>query len=359
MNIKEIIKAVVPAGLKKRIIEKRQFTRCEEKYREICDKRKEKPLIFLLATPNHGNVGDQAIAIAELSFLDHEFIDHHIVEISFQEYAFMKELLVKWVQPQDVLCYHGGGNMGIQYFECEYVFRDIIQRFPENRIVSFPQTMFYGESEKGIRELKNSQRIYNAHFNLTLTARETFSYDVMKEAYPACKVILTPDIVLYYNGIKESQRYGAMTCLRSDVEKNLSVEAQQYIFHKLEQDFHKVNKSDTVVMQDYVSKQERFGILERKLQEFRCAEVVVTDRLHGMVFAYLTHTPCIVFSNYNYKVSGVYEWIRNNDFIAFVQSIDEFDAALSSVLHAKGYETFDCEKFLPLKEAILGRQDEI
>lgn len=352
MNLKETIKKIIPKNIKKEIIRKREERYCKEKQIEIKVKRNEKPLIFLLATPNHGNIGDQAIAIAEMEFLHNELSDFNVIEISFNEYLFSKSVISNWIKDDDTICYHGGGNMGIQYFECEEVFRDIIKRFPNNKIVSFPQTIYYGNSDKGINEFEESKKIYNAHSHLTLTARETVSYEIMKNAYTNCDIILTPDIVLYHTEKKGSVRNGALTCLRSDVEKTLKDADQKYIFGKLEKEFPFIKKSDTIVSKEYIATQERENVFENKLQEFRDAEVVVSDRLHGMVFAYLTQTPCVIFSNYNYKVAGVYEWIKENDFIKFVKNIDEFDNALSFVLNSSQYKEFDHTLFEPLKNAI-------
>ena len=54
-----------------------------------------------------------------------------------------------------------------------------------------------------------------------------------------------------------------------------------------------------------------------KLQEFSTARLVITDRLHGMVFAAITGTACIAFRNYNYKIEGTYEWIEYLQYIQF------------------------------------------
>lgn len=38
---------------------------------------------------------------------------------------------------------------------------------------------------------------------------------------------------------------------------------------------------------------------------------MVTDRLHGMIFAYLAGTPCVFLDNKTKKVSGVYNtWLK-------------------------------------------------
>lgn len=52
--------------------------------------------------------------------------------------------------------------------------------------------------------------------------------------------------------------------------------------------------------------------------------MVITDRLHGMIFAAITGTPCIAFDNISKKVSGVYKWIESLEYIKVVNSFEEF-----------------------------------
>ena len=49
-------------------------------------------------------------------------------------------------------------------------------------------------------------------------------------------------------------------------------------------------------MDDYC-KENREQLLKQKIEEFQSAELVITDRLHGMIFSVITGTPCIAFDN--------------------------------------------------------------
>lgn len=52
------------------------------------------------------------------------------------------------------------------------------------------------------------------------------------------------------------------------------------------------------------------------MKRIEACSVLVTDRLHGMIFAYITGTPCIVMDNKTNKVFGVYEeWLSDVDWI--------------------------------------------
>ncbi|MBQ2986135.1 MAG: polysaccharide pyruvyl transferase family protein [Tyzzerella sp.] len=294
--------------------------------------RKSKNIIYLLATPNHGNVGDQAIAKAEVEFLENEFSQFHVVEVMFNEYLEWKENLTALISPEEIIMYHGGGNMGTEYFECETVFRDIVKRFPNNWIISFPQTVYYDDSPESQEQFEISKEIYATNQRLILTAREKKSYKIMKEAYGNYnRVLFVPDIVLYMQRIDADSRKGVLTCLRNDVERSLSETDHKEIYSVLREWYTEIKKSDTVVDLDYVSKYMRPEVVNGKLEEFKKSELVVTDRLHGMVFSYLTHTPCIVLSNYNHKVCGLYEWIKDSSIIALIEDVKELRDAMTVV----------------------------
>ena len=62
----------------------------------------------------------------------------------------------------------------------------------------------------------------------------------------------------------------------------------------------------------------------KKITEFSKYKVVVTDRLHGMIFSLLSKTPCIVFDNKTKKVSESLKWINRINSVLLVQSeVDE------------------------------------
>ena len=60
-----------------------------------------------------------------------------------------------------------------------------------------------------------------------------------------------------------------------------------------------------------------------KYIKFRECELVITDRIHGMIFAAITGTPCIAMSNYNHKVKGTYKWIEPLEYIKFAENIND------------------------------------
>lgn len=283
-----------------------------------------KKKIYIFNTPVHNNIGDSAIAYAEILFLNKHFKDKYkIIEVTNQELNRFRNLFRKLVKKNDIVMLHGGGNMGIEWFIEEQERRNIIKMFPNNKIISWPQTIFYGESKQGKIEFENSKFIYNQHKDLTFIAREEVSYRIMKQAYNKCNVILTPDIVLSMNELKNNYRRKNITfCFRKDSEKILKNKDKDIMIAECKK------ISDSIVFTDMISetqvtKENRIEIIKDKFKDFQKSKLVITDRLHGMVFCAISGTPCITFGNYNQKVKGTYEWIKNLNYIKYVDNVDD------------------------------------
>jgi pyruvyl transferase EpsI len=95
--------------------------------------------------------------------------------------------------------------------------------------------------------------------------------------------------------------------------------------------------TDTVLPRR-VSPDGRESALEAKLDEFRKAKVVMTDRLHGMVFSAITATPCIAFPNSYHKMEGLYRWLRELPYIRFARGLSEVPAHLEELWAMNGTE---------------------
>lgn len=299
--------------------------------REIYSNNKYQKKIFVLGTPHHGNLGDQAIAYAEIKFLQENFKEYEVIEVNISEYYAHFYFFKKCINLNDIIVLHGGGNLGNEYIYDENIRRDIIQAFPQNKIILFPQTMYFTKDTLGREELNKSKEIYSQHRYLTLIAREKISYEAMKEQFNNNKVLLAPDIVLYLDEREEKyKRSGAMLCLRNDVESKLNYRERQYILRKLEERYGNVNITDTLIKRN-VSKNERNEILKNKWNEFKNTELVITDRIHGMIFAAITGTPCIALSNYNHKVKGTYEWIKDEDYIKYIDDLDDLEKCINDL----------------------------
>lgn len=288
--------------------------------------------IILVNTPTYPNLGDQAIAIAEIKFIEDYFPDDTLVELHDDIFFDQIKKAKKYITDNDVIVCSGGGNMGTDYFWCEKVRQTVIKMFPNNKIVVFPQTIFFANNRKAQKALRKSMEIYNSHSHLQICAREQKSYDVLTENYKNCKVVMVPDIVLYLQPKFEEERTTALLCFRNDREKAVSEDVRNGIICTMKQRGYTVKLSDTV-LGGKVAVQERKTILWEKLREFAGAKVVVTDRLHGMIFSYITKTPCVVLPNYNHKVEGFYAWFEKHDnrSVKLIKAMDHFEKTLDAL----------------------------
>ena len=105
-----------------------------------------------------------------------------------------------------------------------------------------------------------------------------------------------------------------------------------------------------------VSQPDRPRELERKWREFCGAELVITDRLHGMIFACITSTPCIVLDNYNHKIRNFYRsWLSDVPNIRFAEQVEDI-LPLTRELLEQGSIPWNAgqlaEKYAPLLDAL-------
>ncbi|MGV8984108.1 polysaccharide pyruvyl transferase family protein [Clostridium sp.] len=322
--------------------------------KHLYDNSKNIQRIFIFGTPSHGNLGDHAIAYAQRKMVEDYFPDCRIIEIVTDDVNKHMKSLRKAVNKNDILLFCGGGNLGDEYFWEEESRRRIISKFPNNNIIIFPQTIYFKKDKFGEKQLKITRKIYNKHKNLTIVAREKISFDLMIQAFQNNNVILTPDIVMYLNKTDLTiQRKGALICTRSDMESTLTDEKKNSIRSTVQKYYDNISTTDTVV-DHLIPSEQREEELNLKFSEFRKAELVITDRLHGMVFAAITSTPCIVIGNYNHKVKGTYQWLKHLSYIKFIESIDEIDKYIREL---KGMENtpYDSEFAMEYYQKIINK----
>ena len=293
---------------------------------------------YVLGTPEHTNIGDSAIAIAELLFLKKIVQDSsRVKEITFHEMWKYHQILERGSKNSCHFFWHGGGNMGDLWFEEESFRRRFIVNQYAAKPVIFPQTLFYSDTPLGRKARKESIEVYNVP-EVTLVAREQKSYEKMKEIYPQAHVMLTPDIVLSADmarfGATPTTRCGVLMVTRNDLEKTVD----NSIWRELKNEFEALGLSvcqTDMFSTGSVKKETRDELVRSKMQEFCGAQLIVTDRLHGMVFAALTGTPCIVFRCNNHKVKGTYDWISYLDYIRFAETIEDAKTCIPDLLAMK------------------------
>lgn len=276
----------------------------------------DRPRCFFMDAASYGNLGDQAIALAIEMFLRDCLGEENVLVISEKDVLKYLNSLKRQINSSDLIVLSGGGNMGDMYPRYEAIRRVVVQAFPRNRIVIFPQTLDYREDAYGQRELRRSAHVYSKHEKLYICAREHESYKLMRNMYP--NVILIPDIVFYLYGKLEfadkNPKQGVGICFRHDRESVLTASQEEELIKLCTQessaDEHLTTMSEK--SSAFMTYEDRKMAVSEKLEEFAQYKLVITDRLHGMIFSILAGTPCLAFDNSNHKISGVYSWLKDS-----------------------------------------------
>lgn len=158
--------------------------------------------------------------------------------------------------------------MGSQWLDEENMIREIVEKFPNNKIIIFPATIYYKDDKQGKREFETSLKIYQKHKQLIICTREKKSYEFAKHNYKNAQILLTPDIVLYMNKQQTNSREGILLCLRQDVEKNINLEQTQMIEDTVKKYSDNIKYTDTVVHRGIYGN-ERQILFEKTKRVFR------------------------------------------------------------------------------------------
>ncbi|MFN2744358.1 MULTISPECIES: polysaccharide pyruvyl transferase family protein [unclassified Bacillus (in: firmicutes)] len=280
---------------------------------------KGKKKIILTLIPSHDNLGDHAIALASRTFVENEFADFEVIEIGINEIYKHAKALRRIRHPEDMVFIIGGGNMGDLYRHEEWTRRFIMKKFKHYKIVQLPATAHFSETPYGQRELKRAKKIYNAHPRLLMMARDETTYQFMKRHFSKQTILKQPDMVLYLKKEQQTERDGVFVCLREDKESFLKPEERKTLLSAVRDEYGEA-KTFTTTIGKRVSRVSREKELNQLWNRLRGAEVVVTDRLHGMIFCAITGTPCVVIRSFDHKVVEGFRWLQHVPFMKLVEN---------------------------------------
>lgn len=339
--------------IKRKIIQIRDYINAYKHFKKTI-KKTSVQRIFLFSTPIHRNIGDHAIVKATLTFLEDKFKYHEVVEIPRQYINFFIKNF--HVNKDDIVLIHGGGFFGNLYPVEAVAFLNVIDNYKENKIIVFPQTIYIDETkemsytyfEKGIKKAKN----------ITFFAREEQSYRIAKQSGFFNSVHLVPDIVLYLNQMPvNTNKSGILLVLREDDEitRNFDLAKLEKIFKS---EFQIVLEKSSTMSEYSISPNQREKAVNDKIEEFSKYNLVITDRLHGMIFSYLANTNCLAIDNKTKKSSEVYKaWLQQFENISLLdKELNEEELAYLAIklMESQSFDKkiFDKNYFNPIFDEI-------
>ena len=308
-------------------------------HKKLYDYQSKKNKIFLVDTPIHGNLGDHAITVAEKRLLNSLYPNAQLIELLHNDLKYCKKDILALIKSDDVLYVHGGGFIGSLWKNEHDVFIDLLKNFKTNKIIVFPQTVFFNKEDKKL--LKEFMSVLNDCSNLTMLLRDKQSFNFMKSLNVCCNLQYSPDVVMtlpYDDSMKRNDRI--LLCLRHDKEK---VNDFSNLIKVLNDNNISYDYTDTVIDKDIFPSESKDAVY-KKLNEFASYKMVICDRLHGMIFSAITDTPCIAFDNISKKVSGVNQWMDSYDFIKVFDrdiTIDDINRLLSLSNYNYGYIKYE------------------
>lgn len=292
--------------------------------------------VILLDCPYHINIGDTLIWQGELDFLK-SINKYPIAQHSKDTFEF--SLLEKEI----IICLHGGGNFGDLYRGAQEFRKEVISCYPNNRIVMFPQTVWY--EDKSL--IEEDCKVFSKHKDLHLCARDMVSYEMLKRYFPNNSVLLVPDMAFYIdkkllgNQNKYSTGNSSVYIKRLDKELDDSKRIDLYKideirdwpgFEKYPLRFRVVDqflkilrrcpKSRGVIgkiIDKYMINIVRRRQIQNGVSFLSKYQTIYTTRLHAMILGLLLNKDIKAIDNKSHKLSSfIGTWLQNEENIELI-----------------------------------------
>lgn len=91
-------------------------------------------------------------------------------------------------------------------------------------------------------------------------------------------------------------RNGVLLCIRDITDESGLTENQYDTVFKLVKGVYPDVETSKNIYCDDIPKEIRRRVVDNELRLFSRYKVIVTDRLHGLIFSVITRTPCVLLS---------------------------------------------------------------
>lgn len=279
--------------------------------------------------PSWPSVGDHAQTLAIQKFLNDRFGDYIRVRFNYDQ---IEDFFQAPVNSEELILINSGGSFGDLYPAIHNRRKAVISRFPNNRIIQLPVSVHY-ESAAAFE----ADKIFFADRpNLTILTRTREAAILLKENF-GCRVAYFPDFVFYLDPPPKTElkRRGVLFVLRNDLESELKTNMDALVekFKRplklagrlIRKDAYFVARKKAITISRDITRQailKRFPgatirdtqtwdkpindanrelIIDLTLRYYQNFRLVVTDRFHSLVFAFITRTPALALPT---KIKG-------------------------------------------------------
>lgn len=271
--------------------------------------------VIMLGTPVHNNLGDQAIVVAEKRFLlKLGFKKGNIFEFQTDVFNQYSDSIFDSVSKSSIVIIDGGGNLGSYWPNEHKRILKILSLEKKCPIIMFPETVYYNERDFNKEFLFTDLPVF-LKANCLYMLRDKWSYDFFEAHLNQTRHIYVPDIVFSLAGTarkKKKRTKRVALIFRNDKEKVVNNVDIIELKKLLKQKGYVLEELSTISKHGYISKSSRDKEIRNLFKKISKTELVITDRLHGMIFSYVNNTKCYALNNSNRKVEGSYYWISGD-----------------------------------------------
>ena len=319
---------------------------------KFTDKSLIKYPVLLVGPAYHGNVGDNMLNYGELVLM--EYFSRNNTECGVAQSArkivdcgnfekFKNNSLALW---------HAGWNWGDVWVLNIHRIKSFLPMLQKNMtIIGMPQSLHYNNNDLKQKEAENLKKIIEqtigtvqSKHQIILTWRQENSYNEALHLYPFVDNRLVPDIAFMIDPIKNTKYWtipstnevDLLFVLRIDKESMVIPERRNDAIQNIIDDIQSTNDNITFRIVDWVDREEFYQptVAATPMQQlnykgafdynshfasafslFSSGKVVITDRLHGSIFAFLSLKPHVF-------IDQMYEQIQRTRAVAFNSSTE-------------------------------------
>lgn len=280
-----------------------------------------------LDNPYHGNLGDVFIWEGECDFLKKfpfKCLESSNIRWKFHELA-----------PETTIFLHGGGNFGDLYSGLQDFRLKVIEKYPDNPILLFPQSVWYAD----LNTAREHAKIMARHKKLTLCARDRFSYEFMTEHFKSNNVILVPDMAFSIDNSTLDKYRGLSIPNNNLLLKRLDNElaiGPKYDFENYDvKDWPTITQTPFAYLKlkALLRMSDSFPSMRKYTDNFakngfktRMCEIglkflspydkIITTRLHVMIMSILLHKKVKYIDNTTHKIKAFADtWLDDLDYV--------------------------------------------
>ena len=288
---------------------------------------------WLLEVPYYSNIGDVLIWAGEEYFLN------KVKNVKCLYCASYDTFIPRQIDNSTVILLQGGGNFGDLWAGPHNFRKQIIASYPNNKIIIFPQTIFYEDEEK----LKNDAQLFNNHKNLTICARDKISYEIFKKHFTA-NILLVPDMAFCIlpeslEQYKKNSICKSLFVKREDKELNIACNYDEFESNCDTTDWLAKDNFALMYLKEFLQMNQKSSgqftgfidfyanstfknyMIKEGVELLSRYEKIYTTRLHCAILCCLLGKPVSLFDNSYGKNKNFYEtWLQGIDDVEFIST---------------------------------------